>query len=60
MLAPPRARLAIEVVHDALGKPGFVFHGELAAHIAAHHFICHLSLSDEKDQALAFVIVETP
>lgn len=49
---------AIAVTHDALGKPGFVFGAELAAWIAARGLICHLSLSDEAEHALAFVVVE--
>lgn len=51
---------AIEVVHDQLGKPGFAFHGDLAEFLREKAYVCHLSISDEKDQALAFVIVETP
>jgi holo-[acyl-carrier protein] synthase len=50
---------AIEVVHDDLGKPGFAFHGELTKFLREKAFVCHLSISDEKGQALAFVIVET-
>jgi holo-[acyl-carrier protein] synthase len=49
---------AIAVTHDALGKPGFAFGPELQAWIDAHGLVAHLSLSDEADQALAFVIVE--
>lgn len=51
---------AIEVAHDDLGKPLFRFHGALAELVDRRGYRCHLSLSDEKDQALAFVIVETP
>ncbi|RTL58032.1 MAG: holo-ACP synthase [Rhodocyclaceae bacterium] len=51
---------SIEIIHDALGKPGFRFHGTLAEYISHRHLICHLSISDEKDQALAFVVVEQP
>ena len=50
---------AISVVNDALGKPGFLFHGELADYLAdrgvSHH---HLSLSDERSMACAFVVLE--
>ncbi|MFN3402145.1 MAG: hypothetical protein ACK4Z4_17525, partial [Ferrovibrio sp.] len=49
---------AIAVTHDALGKPGFTFGTELAAWIAARGLVCHLSLSDEAEHALAFVVVE--
>ncbi len=49
---------AIAVTHDALGKPGFSFAAELAGWIAARGLSCHLSISDEKEHALAFVVVE--
>ena len=49
---------AISVVHNELGKPAFEFSPELAAHLAAKGLIAHLSLSDEADAALAFVILE--
>lgn len=49
---------AIEIGHDKLGKPLFRFHGELAEFIAQHGYHCHLSLSDEKDQVVAFALVE--
>lgn len=49
----------ITVTHDGLGKPVFVFDTELAQHLhqlgVIHH---HLSLSDERDTAVAFVILE--
>ncbi|MBS3934890.1 MAG: holo-ACP synthase [Sulfuritalea sp.] len=50
---------AIAVTHDALGKPAFGFGPELAGWIAERGLTCHLSLSDEKEHALAFVVVET-
>lgn len=50
---------AIAVTHDALGKPGFSFAPELADWIAARDVVCHLSLSDEAEHALAFVVVES-
>lgn len=49
---------AIAVTHDGLGKPGFGFAAELAAWIAARGLNAHLSLSDEAEHALAFVVVE--
>lgn len=49
---------AIAVTHDALGKPAFAFSEELADWLAQRGLVCHLSLSDEQDYALAFVIVE--
>lgn len=49
----------ITVSHDELGKPIFLFDTELSAHlqqlgISRHH----LSISDERDTAVAFVILE--
>jgi holo-[acyl-carrier protein] synthase len=49
---------AIAVSHDELGKPSFAFGAELAAWLATGGLTCHLSLSDEADFALAFVVVE--
>ena len=50
---------AIAVIHDALGKPAFEYSPVLAAYLAAKGLTAHLSLSDESDSALAFVILET-
>lgn len=49
----------ISVGHDEMGKPNFVFDGGLVTYleqlgITRHH----LSISDEKDTAVAFVILE--
>jgi holo-[acyl-carrier protein] synthase len=49
----------ISVTHDVLGKPVLAFDAELNAHfkqlgITRHH----LSISDERDAAVAFVVVE--
>ncbi|MCF8149119.1 MAG: holo-ACP synthase [Burkholderiaceae bacterium] len=49
----------IAVSHDALGKPGFTLAPALAAHIAERGLIAHLSISDEQDYAVAFVVLET-
>ena len=49
---------AIAVIHDALGNPGFEYSPGLSAHLAELDLIAHLSLSDEGDSALAFVILE--
>lgn len=49
----------ISVTHDAFGKPIFIFDAELAMHLIrlglTHH---HLSISDDHDVAVAFVILE--
>lgn len=49
----------IEVRHDAHGRPCLRFHGEsrrIAAERGIGHY--HLSISDEHDYAVAFVILE--
>ena len=48
----------IAVVHDALGKPSFRCSPALAAHFAERGLAAHLSISDERDYAVAFVILE--
>ncbi len=49
----------IRVVHDGLGKPLLDF-GPALADFLSHHAIRshHLSISDEKEMAAAFVILE--
>lgn len=49
---------AIEVTHDELGKPHYKLSPELAAYLDRQGLIPHLSLSDERDCALAFAVVE--
>ena len=50
----------ISVSHDELGKPAFVFSPALGAYFAERKLTAHLSISDEHDYAVAFVILETP
>ena len=50
----------ITVEHDALGKPSFSYSPRLAAHLAERGLTAHLSISDEQDYAVAFVILEKP
>lgn len=50
---------SIEVTHDSLGKPLIKYHNKLQVLVEKkyiHH--CHLSISDEKNIAVAFVILE--
>ena len=49
----------ISISHDELGKPLFVFSSTLAARFAERGLAAHLSISDEQDYAVAFVILET-
>jgi holo-[acyl-carrier protein] synthase len=53
---PPVSLPAVAVIHDDLGKPGFAFLGALAE--AMHGLTAHLSISDEADYAIAYVILE--
>ena len=50
---------SITITHDELGKPVFQFDAELYEHLnrlgVMRH---HLSISDERDTAVAFVILE--
>jgi holo-[acyl-carrier protein] synthase len=50
---------AISVVHDKQGKPGFLYSLELAAWLKSHAIVAtHLSLSDEQEYVVAFVVAE--
>jgi holo-[acyl-carrier protein] synthase len=53
---PPVLLPAIAVTHDDLGKPGFAFSGPLVD--ATTHLRAHLSISDEAEYAVAYVILE--
>lgn len=57
---PPAVLPAIAVGHDELGKPILVFCGQLAEMIGTQGLKAHLSLSDEADYAIAYVILERP
>lgn len=50
---------AIAVVHDALGKPEFSCSREVDALLEGRNLRAHLSISDERDYAVAFVVLET-
>ena len=50
----------IAVEHDQLGKPSFAYSPALAAHFAERGLSAHLSISDEQDYAVAFVVLEKP
>ena len=56
----PAVLSAIGVGHDDLGKPSLVFHGQLAEMLKNLGLKAHLSISDEADYAIAYVILETP
>ena len=48
----------IAVAHDGLGKPVLQYAPLLAAYLNERGLIAHLSISDEVDYAVAFVVVE--
>lgn len=54
----PATLHALAVGHDALGKPVLEYAPELAAHLAEKGLEGHLSLSDEADYVIAFVVLE--
>ena len=57
-LAAPASLPNIGVVHDSLGRPVFEYAAPLAAHLAQRGLVAHLSISDEQDFAVAFVVLE--
>nr|WP_028536042.1 holo-ACP synthase [Paludibacterium yongneupense] len=58
-LRSPVTLTAIAVEHDALGRPQLCFSPELAAFVAGRGVRRHhVSLSDERRHALAFVVLE--
>ena len=59
-LRAPATFQNIAVSHDALGKPILILATELQAFLAAKNILqTHISISDEKNLAAAFVILET-
>lgn len=54
----PAVLSAIAVSHDELGKPILLFCGQLAKLIENQGLKAHLSLSDEANYAIAYVILE--
>jgi len=57
-VAAPATLPSISVVHDALGKPAFDYAPKLAQLLSERGLVAHLSISDEQDFALAFVVLE--
>jgi holo-[acyl-carrier protein] synthase len=58
-LRMPMTWRAMEVVKARSGKPEIALHGELAEWFAARALRAHVTVSDEQDYAVAFVVVET-
>ena len=57
---PPAVLPAIAVGHNELGKPELIFLGELAERMQVAGLRAHLSISDEAEFAIAYVILEKP
>lgn len=57
-VATPATLPNIAVTHDDLGKPAFAYSPELARYLAERGLVAHLSISDEQEFALAFVVME--
>ena len=57
-VTPPATLPNIAVIHDALGKPAFEYAPKLVHFLAERGLLAHLSISDEQDYALAFVVLE--
>ncbi|MER2513978.1 MAG: holo-ACP synthase [Nitrosomonas ureae] len=55
---PPAILPAIAVAHDELGKPNLICYGQLSEMLKNLGLIAHLSISDEADYAIAYVILE--
>jgi holo-[acyl-carrier protein] synthase len=59
-LRAPATFQNIAVSHDALGKPMLLFSPELQAFLDVKNITqAHISISDEKNLAAAFVVLET-
>ena len=54
----PVLMTSIAVSHDAQGKPIFDLAPDLAAWLDERRLTAHLSISDEREYAVAFVVVE--
>lgn len=49
----------MQVSHDDMGKPFFVFNGAIQTFMCEHNMLsCHLSISDEQNYATAMVVLE--
>jgi len=57
-IAPIANLNMIELVNDDSGRPYFALNGWIYNHIKQNHFHPSVSLSDETDSVVAFVIIE--
>ncbi|CAH2772908.1 MAG: Holo-[acyl-carrier-protein] synthase (EC [uncultured Caballeronia sp.] len=56
----PMTWRALQTLNEPSGKPVCVASGELAEWLAQHHIISQVTVSDERDYAVSFVIAEVP
>ncbi len=49
---------SLQVLNDARGRPVAVARNALERHLEENGLVAHVSLSDERDSALAFVMIE--
>lgn len=57
-VATPATMPNITVAHDELGKPVFEYAVDLVRYLDERGLIAHLSISDEREFAVAFVVME--
>lgn len=57
-LRPPMTWPAAQLLNDALGKPCIVCSGALHEYLERNRLVAQVSISDEEEYAVAFVIVE--
>lgn len=55
----PMTWRACEILNLPSGRPHIVLNGELATWFAAKQWQAHVTVTDEVDHALAFVVIET-
>lgn len=48
----------VQILRDDLGKPYFHFEGRAKEIVESKKLVCHVSLSHEKDRAIAFVVIQ--
>ena len=58
-VAAPATLPNIAIVHDTLGKPAFDLAPPLKQYLGERHLVAHLSISDEAEYAVAFVVLES-
>ena len=57
-LRGPMTLLSLQVLNDRRGRPYAVARKELEPYLAERGLVAHVSISDEIDSALAFVVIE--